>query len=834
MAFGDYILVLFLTITCTHAEPDCIPNANCFYTFGDTIDCSSLNLQHPPCFSSSSNITHINLSNNYLEKFPVHLPTALEYLDLSYNRISGDSPMLYTIYRRLKYLNLDHNAITNLSFFSVISNMSNLESLSIKGNTDNLYSKYPNNLLVGLDSLSHLRIDGVQDGNFGDIFLEDKIESLKFLDASGYNCVCKISHLRWHVLDKFNLTYLDLSFCDIRSIEIGALNAQTYLQYLDVSYNQRLGFRGLANISYDLQNSAIKVFRLAKIHCTFGPFILFYFILLLNHTKYLHNTSLEELYLDSNRLEIMEIGVLPNLPKTLKHLSVGDNKMDDGMYVLQVNSLYNLVILNVSFQIYSHTNYFDGCNDYSYSCHIGPEVALLNTGQQQGSSNITFYLPKNLKRFYANNMKLHIRVGEVHFSDCNLEFVHFQNNFFVQIHGPIFGCDDVRYVDFSNNFCTFISAQVLKFSPKIEILNVSQNDLGFTLEKDINGEIFGNNRNLSVLNLHDNKIHILPEKLLKNNSRIQLLNISYNRIEKWRVDIRHMFLLQHLDLSYNLSTELDETALNLLPQYNNFTINLLGNPLVCSCASQFFLEWMNRQHRSRFVHLQNITCSYTDGSRFSLRDLSDIVQKLQKNCSSYTLLIIGTSSFIFLLLSVTMYRIIYRYRWTVFYIYYLTKQSLFPEVKRSQRKVFYEYDAFISYSEHDRRFVFKQFKKMESGGLRFCIHDRDFIPGKDIAENITNAIHNSRRTVCVITSHFLKSYWCMFELNMARMESIYSRGGDNILLLVLLENHIVREMPLSLLHVIESKSYLEYPDEEHFGSIGTFWRNLEHTIKDEE
>ncbi|XP_061197752.1 toll-like receptor 4 isoform X2 [Saccostrea echinata] len=642
MAFGDYILVLFLTITCTHAEPDCIPNANCFYTFGDTIDCSSLNLQHPPCFSSSSNITHINLSNNYLEKFPVHLPTALEYLDLSYNRISGDSPMLYTIYRRLKYLNLDHNAITNLSFFSVISNMSNLESLSIKGNTDNLYSKYPNNLLVGLDSLSHLRIDGVQDGNFGDIFLEDKIESLKFLDASGYNCVCKISHLRWHVLDKFNLTYLDLSFCDIRSIEIGALNAQTYLQYLDVSYNQRLGFRGLANISYDLQNSAIKVFRLAKIHCTFGPFILFYFILLLNHTKYLHNTSLEELYLDSNRLEIMEIGVLPNLPKTLKHLSVGDNKMDDGMYVLQVNSLYNLVILNVSFQIYSHTNYFDGCNDYSYSCHIGPEVALLNTGQQQGSSNITFYLPKNLKRFYANNMKLHIRVGEVHFSDCNLEFVHFQNNFFVQIHGPIFGCDDVRYVDFSNNFCTFISAQVLKFSPKIEILNVSQNDLGFTLEKDIN------------------------------------------------------------------------------------------------------------------------------------------------------------------------------------------------EVKRSQRKVFYEYDAFISYSEHDRRFVFKQFKKMESGGLRFCIHDRDFIPGKDIAENITNAIHNSRRTVCVITSHFLKSYWCMFELNMARMESIYSRGGDNILLLVLLENHIVREMPLSLLHVIESKSYLEYPDEEHFGSIGTFWRNLEHTIKDEE
>ncbi|XP_062591751.1 toll-like receptor 4 [Saccostrea cucullata] len=800
--------------------------------FQETTDCSSLNLQHPPCFNRSSNITRINLSYNDLEKFPIHLPTALEYLDLSYNRISGESPMLYTIYGRLKYLNLDHNKLTNLSFLTVISNMSYLEFLSIKGNIDKRYTKYPDNLLFGLVSLSHLRIDGVQDGNFGDIFLEDKIESLKFLDVSGYNGVCKISHLRFNVLDKFNLTYLDLSFCNIRSIEIGAMDAQTYLQYLDISYNQRLGFRGLANISKDLQDTAIKVLRLAKLHCTFGLGT----ILLRNHTKYLQSTSLEELYLDSNRLEIIEVGVLPNLPKSLKHLSVGDNKIDNGMYVLQTNSLHNLLSLNVSFQIYSHTNYFDGCNDYSYSCHIGPEMDHKgqNIDRHQGSSNISFYVPPKLKIFYANNMKLHISVGELHFINNNVEFLHFQNNFIVQIHGPIFGCHNVRYLDMSNNFCTYISAQALKYSPQLEILNISQNDLSFSLEKDTDGEIFGNHRNLTVLNLHDNKIHALPEKLFKNNSEIQLLNTSYNRMEKWTADIRHMSQLQYLDLSYNLLTELDDTAINLLPQHNNFTINLSGNPLVCSCATQFFLEWMNRQPRSRFIYLQNMTCSYRDDSRLSLHNLSYIVQKLQKTCSSYTLLIMWISSLIFLFLSVTIYRIIYRYRWTVLYIYYLTKRSFFPEVKRSRRKVFYEYDAFISYAEQDRGFVYKQMKKMEENGLRFCIHDRDFIPGKDIAENITNTIHNSRRIVCVMTSHFLKSYWCMFELNMARMESIYSRGGENMLLLVLLENHIVGEMPLSLLHVIENKSYLEYPDGGNFRSVEIFWRKLEDTINDKE
>uniref|UniRef100_K1QC90 Toll-like receptor 13 n=1 Tax=Magallana gigas TaxID=29159 RepID=K1QC90_MAGGI len=68
-------------------------------------------------------------------------------------------------------------------------------------------------------------------------------------------------------------------------------------------------------------------------------------------------------------------------------------------------------------------------------------------------------------------------------------------------------------------------------------------------------------------------------------------------------------------------------------------------------------------------------------------------------------------------------------------------------------------------------------KELENKGFKVRIHDRDFIPGVDIAENITIAIHNSRRIILIMTSDFLKSQWCMFELNMARMESLYSREG---------------------------------------------------------
>ena len=65
--------------------------------------------------------------------------------------------------------------------------------------------------------------------------------------------------------------------------------------------------------------------------------------------------------------------------------------------------------------------------------------------------------------------------------------------------------------------------------------------------------------------------------------------------------------------------------------------------------------------------------------------------------------------------------------------------------------------------------------------IHFLVHLSQYI-----SDNIVNAIHQSRWTLCVLSSHFFDSYWCMYELNMARMESIYSRKGSHILCLVIL------------------------------------------------
>jgi hypothetical protein len=138
----------------------------------------------------------------------------------------------------------------------------------------------------------------------------------------------------------------------------------------------------------------------------------------------------------------------------------------------------------------------------------------------------------------------------------------------------------------------------------------------------------------------------------------------------------------------------------------------------------------------------------------------------------------------------------------------------------------YTYDAFISYEDEDRFFVHEDLLKMleEESGFKLCIHKRDFLPGIDISENITSAIHNSRKVIVIMSNNYLDSYWCMFEYNMSRLESIYSRNKENILYLVFLEQLSAKDLPLIILELVQTQSYIEYPNDEYGNTV--FWDKL--------
>ena len=76
----------------------------------------------------------------------------------------------------------------------------------------------------------------------------------------------------------------------------------------------------------------------------------------------------------------------------------------------------------------------------------------------------------------------------------------------------------------------------------------------------------------------------------------------------------------------------------------------------------------------------------------------------------------------------------------------------------------YTYDIFIAHSSHKTDIARKLMEDLESRfNIKCCFADRDFAPGKEIAENISDCMADSNKVVLLICEEFIKSAWCWFE-----------------------------------------------------------------------
>jgi len=81
----------------------------------------------------------------------------------------------------------------------------------------------------------------------------------------------------------------------------------------------------------------------------------------------------------------------------------------------------------------------------------------------------------------------------------------------------------------------------------------------------------------------------------------------------------------------------------------------------------------------------------------------------------------------------------------------------------------FKYDVFISYSHADEDWVENVLlKTLEDAGLRVCIDFRDFKVGRPAIINMQDAAEESRHTVLVLTQHWIKSEWTLFESLLTR------------------------------------------------------------------
>ena len=857
-------IILFAVSTCTNGrhknDTSCGDATYCkchnSKIYGTTVDCSGAGLNTTEVCSicsNISNVTSLDLSYNSLDQIPelcFQDCKVLKTLSLKSNQLDRLENKTFEGLANLIFLNLDNNALLKngeLSDPDFLSPLLKLQELHLQTNVYDI-QETANHMYLStipaetLNSLQILYLDILPYAKFGTNFKNlSRLQTISF--SCRPNCTM-VSLTNESFVNIASVTHLNLSNCNISTIENGTFACLRELTYLDLSYNMVLGFITLRNISYDLQFTKIEVLNYTKVYKTFGT------PTRINKCDicFLANTTLKELHFSRNRICDFEIDALAYLPPELETLVVEYNKITIGPYLIQMRCLDKLKRLELNSQFGSIGRFTD-YNDELYiheknvsatdvcQCPSFPTKPNCTSYKDKPLDFGTVALPNKLEVLNIRSSGLILdrpqRPYPLQLNFTNsLRSLDISDNLMFSFRGYYLVFDKLENVKMSNNFCSYISKEFSLSSRNVKILDAENNKLGYQLNGDMEGVTFKVFERLTNLRLRNNLIDVLSEKAFIYSKNLEVLDLSLNRLSSFKVRIDHMRNLSQLYLQENkLSTLPVELLEHMTKSSNNISIDLSNNSLTLSCANLELIRWI-QGHRQYFVNVESYSFLNDSGEIIMFKDIN--TELLDRSCRNYTVIIVFSVIFILTFISIAVSGMVYRYRWRLRYMYYMIKarRNGYTQIPDTNEDRQYQYDVFISYANENYQFVTGElYKKLEAAGLSLCLHQKDFLPGSYIAENILQAIRNSRKVVIILTSEFLQSKWCMYEFNMARMENIYSRGDENIIFVVKFGDFDITRASPELQACLESESYLSYPED--LDERPYFWQMLVMSLKRE-
>ena len=253
--------------------------------------------------------------------------------------------------------------------------------------------------------------------------------------------------------------------------------------------------------------------------------------------------------------------------------------------------------------------------------------------------------------------------------------------------------------------------------------------------------------------------------------------------------------LKNLSLQSNLIKSFSKTMMeqfNELARKNNqsVTIDLQENILLCTCNERDFVRWIQNAKTTSFNFngIEDLMCLNDKSNTMKILDV-DNSWHMTIHCLSPSIYISisVTAAVLLAAMIVGCSAALYRKRWWFRYKYFIVaKMYKQRQQQRQEAQRNYEYDAFVCYNSRDELWITEELQpKLEDEfGLKLCLHERDFVLGGDIMEQITSGIENSRKTLLILSPNFLASNWCHWEMSLA-----YSRlgnTGQDVLMLAVL------------------------------------------------
>ncbi|NWQ72752.1 TLR1 protein, partial [Columbina picui] len=378
----------------------------------------------------------------------------------------------------------------------------------------------------------------------------------------------------------------------------------------------------------------------------------------------------------------------------------------------------------------------------------------------------------------------------------------------------------LKYLDMSSNLLHHDGADVqCRWAESLTELDLSSNQLTDAVFECLPV-------NIKTLNLQNNQIASVPKGVAELESLAEL-NLASNRLADLP-GCSGFSSLEFLNVEMNLILTPSADFFQSCPRVRELQAG--HNPFKCSCELQDFLRLERRSGGKLAGWPAAYVCEYPSALRgtqlkdFHLSELACNTALLLVTALLLTLVLVAVVAFLCIYLDVPWYARM-TWQWTQ------TKRRAWHSHPEEQETVL-QFHAFISYSERDALWVKNELiPNLEKGEdcVQLCQHERNFIPGKSIVENIITCIEKSYKSIFVLSPNFVQSEWCHYELYFAH-HKLFSENSNSLILILLepIPPYIIPARYHKLKALMAKRTYLEWPKERSKRAL--FWANLRAAI----
>ncbi|KAE8629378.1 hypothetical protein XENTR_v10000465 [Xenopus tropicalis] len=388
-----------------------------------------------------------------------------------------------------------------------------------------------------------------------------------------------------------------------------------------------------------------------------------------------------------------------------------------------------------------------------------------------------------------------------------------------------------------------ISSMTLKMK-NLKHLDLSKNGLHIDNEKQCNWMDSLVFLNLSESGLTNSVFGCLPINL-------QILDLSKNQISSIPIEVKNFVSLKELHLASNRLTDIpdchnignnlgvlkvDENFINLPPKeflQNCEYVQYLSagqNPFQCNCDLREFVK-MGVMFPKRLVGWpESYKCADPENVKgIFLQDFH--LSEISCNTSLFLGVVLGTIFVVSIIVVSACFYFDVPWYIRMLFRWFRTKHRL-RNVNQQDIQNDKLFHAFISYSQEDSDWVKNMLLpnlERKDGSIKICHHERHFIPGKAIIENIIDCIEKSFKSIFVLSPNFIQSDWCHYELYFAQ-HTLFGKNSNNLILILLdpIPQYSIPNKYNKLRSIMKHRTYLEWPKEK--GKHALFWANLREAI----